>query len=77
MLRKNTDIKWTDEARKSFSKIKLALTESLVLINLEYSMEVLAFSFFSEDTVASVLLQNNVQGFKQPISLFSKELRDA
>jgi hypothetical protein len=34
------------------------------------------FSFASEDTIAAVLLQRNDQGYEQPISFFSKTLRD-
>ena len=37
----------------------------------------LIFSFASEHTVAAVLLQKNTEGMEQPISFFSKALRDA
>jgi hypothetical protein len=35
------------------------------------------FSFASEDTIVVVLLQINDQGYEQPISFFSKTLRDS
>jgi hypothetical protein len=35
------------------------------------------FSFASKDTIVVVLLQRNDEGFEQPISFFSKTLRDA
>jgi hypothetical protein len=35
------------------------------------------FSFSSFDTLAVVLLQKNDEGFEQPISFFSRALRDA
>jgi hypothetical protein len=35
------------------------------------------FSFASEDTIVDVLLQRNNQGYEQPISFFSKTLKDS
>jgi hypothetical protein len=35
------------------------------------------FSFASEDTIVVFLLQNNEQGYEQPISFFNKTLRDS
>jgi hypothetical protein len=35
------------------------------------------FSFASDNTIAIVLLQRNEQGYEQPISFFSKTLRDS
>ena len=34
------------------------------------------YSFASENTIASVLLQKNEEGFEQPIDFYSKTLRD-
>jgi hypothetical protein len=48
-----------------------------VLISPNYSKYFLIFSFASCDIVAAVLLQKNDQGQEQPISFFSKALRDA
>jgi hypothetical protein len=77
MLRKGNEIKWTSESRNSFDQIKKALTKAPVLISPDYSKEFLIFSFASFDTVASVLLQKNAEGLEQPISFFSRALRDA
>jgi hypothetical protein len=60
----------------SFDQIKKDLTEAPVLISPNYSKEFLIFSFASFDTVAAVLLQKNVKGLEQPISFFSRALRD-
>jgi hypothetical protein len=76
MLRKDSEIKWNVEACDSFDQIKKALIEAPVLISLDYSKEFLIFSFASFDTVATVLLQKNVEGLEQPISFFSRALRD-
>jgi hypothetical protein len=77
MLRKGNEVKWTTEPRKSFNQIKQALTKSPVLISPDYSKDFLIFSFASFETVVIVLLQNNVEGMEQPISFFSRALRDA
>jgi hypothetical protein len=77
MLRKGNEVKWTVEAQNYFDPIKQALTEAHVLINLDYSKEFLIFSFASHDTLVVVLLQKNIDGMEQPISFFSRALRDA
>jgi hypothetical protein len=77
MLKKGNKVKWTVEPRKSFDQIKKALTEAPVLISPDYSKDFLIFSFASFDTVVVVLLQKNDVGIEQPISFFSRALRDA
>ena len=52
MLRKHNEIKWTIEARKSFSNIKKSLTEALILISLDFTKDFQIFSFASEHTIA-------------------------
>jgi hypothetical protein len=77
IIRKGNEVKWNVEAQNCFDQIKQALTEALVLINLEYSKEFLIFSFSSHGTLVVVLLQKNTDGMEQSISFFSKALRDA
>ena len=62
MLRKENDIKWDDDTRKSFITIKSALTEAPVLASPDFSKDFLTFSYASKDTIAVVLLQRNVEG---------------
>jgi ribonuclease HI len=76
MIRKGNEVKWTSDPRKYFVQIKKVLTEAPVLISPDYSKGFLIFSFASCDTVAAVLLQKNDQGQEQPISFYSKALRD-
>ena len=76
MLRKESEIKWTVEAKNSFSNIKRALIESPVLISPNCSRDFQIFSFASEHIVVGVLLQKNEQGFEQPIEFYNKILRD-
>jgi hypothetical protein len=77
MLRKGNEVKWIAKPRESFIQIKKALTEAPVLVSPDYFKDFLIFSFASFDTVAAVLLQKNEEGREQPISFFSKALRDA
>jgi hypothetical protein len=77
VLIKENEVKWTAEPGEYFIQIKKALTEAPVLISPDYSKDFLIFSFASVDTVAIVLLHKNEEGREQPISFFSKALRDA
>jgi hypothetical protein len=77
MLKKNSEGKWTNEAKESFKRIKKTIGEASVLAILDYLKEFLIFSFASEHTIAIVLLQKNDEGFEQPITFFSKILRDS
>jgi hypothetical protein len=52
------------------------LVDAPVLISPDYSKEFLIFSFASNDTLVVVLLQKNSDGMEQPISFFSRDLRD-
>ena len=45
MLKKDQEVKWTAESRNSFEKIKMALTEALVLVSPNFSKEFLTFFF--------------------------------
>jgi hypothetical protein len=74
MLKKDVDIKWSQEAKSSFQRIKKDLVEAPVLVSPDYSKEFLIFSFSSEETIVAVLLQKNEEGNEQPISFFSKVL---
>jgi hypothetical protein len=76
MLKKDTKIKWDSESRQYFEQVKHALTQALVLINPNFTEDFYLFSFASQHTIATVLLQKNNEGYEQPISFFSKPLRD-
>ena len=76
MLKKDREVKWSNQAKQSFEAIKQALIEAPVLIGPDYTKDFAIFSFALEDTIAVVLLQKNSDGLEQPISFFSKTLRD-
>jgi hypothetical protein len=61
MLRKNSEVKWTEEAKHSFNAIKEAITTTPVLISPDFAKEFFIFSFASKDTIATVLLQRNAR----------------
>jgi len=77
MLRKEVEIKWTTEVRNYFTQLKTILGASPVLVSPDYTKEFQVFSFASEHTIETVLLQKNKEDHEQPISFFSKGLRDA
>ena len=77
MLKNDSTIKWTVEAKKSFEDIKLALTKTPILISPKFERDFILFLFSFEHTIVVVLLQKNDQGYEQPIAFFSKALRDA
>jgi hypothetical protein len=76
MMKKDSEIKWTAEAKESFERVKKSISEALVLASPDYTKEFPIFSFTSEHTI-EIVLQKNEEGFEQPIEFFSKILRDA
>jgi hypothetical protein len=77
MLRKDSEVKWTEEARHSFESIKKSIMTTPVLISPNFDKDFYIFSFASNDTIAAVLLQKNEDGHEQPVAFYSKVLRDA
>ena len=76
MLKKGHEIKWTEEAKKSFKEIKQAISEAPVLVGPNFNKYFLIFSYALEHTIAVVLLQKNNENMEQTISFFNKMLRD-
>jgi hypothetical protein len=74
MLKKYVVIKWSQEEKATFQRIKQALVEALVLVIPDYAKDIFIFSFAFEETIVVVLLQNNQEGHEQPIAFFSKSL---
>lgn len=77
MLRKDSKVKWTLEAKEAFEKIKIALTKTSTLTSPKFDRDFIIFSFASEHTIVVVLLQKDDQRCENPIAFFSKALRDA
>ena len=72
MLKKDREVKWSNQAKQAFEAIKQALIEAPVLKAPDYTKDFAIFSFASKDTIAVVSLQKNSDNLEQPISFFSK-----
>lgn len=76
MLKNDNEVKWSEEARKSFHAMKLSLTISPSLISPDYIDYFIIFSFASEHTIIVVLMQK-WDKTEMPISFFSHNIKDA
>eukprot|EP00253_Pinus_taeda_P029341 PITA_29341 len=76
MLKKDNQVKWTEEAVKYFNLVKLALSSAPVLVSPNYTQDFILFSFASKHTMAAVLLQKR-DDHEIPIAFFSRAIRDA
>ena len=77
MLKNEIGVKWTLQAKHSFELVKQAITQTPVFISPNFTKDFYIFSFASKHTIVAVLLQKNTMGKEQPISFFSRALRDA
>eukprot|EP00253_Pinus_taeda_P001901 PITA_01901 len=75
MLKKDGQVKWIEEAVKSFYLVKLALSSAPILISPNYTQDFILFSFASEHTLVVVLMQKR-EGAEKPIAFFSWIIRD-
>lgn len=75
MLKKDSVVKWTEEAVNYFNLVKLALSSAQILINPDYTQDFILFSFASDHTMVVVLMQKRDQ-LEKPISFFSQNIRD-
>jgi len=75
MLKKDSQVKWTEEDVKSFNLVKLALSSAPVLVSPDYTQDFILFSFASEHTMAAILLQKR-DDHERPIAFFSRAIRD-
>ena len=62
MLKKDAEIKCTDQARNYFEDIKKSIMEAPTLISPNYTKGFFIFSFASYDTLAAILLKKNDEG---------------
>jgi hypothetical protein len=76
-LKKDISFRWDDKALQYFEDIKNSISQAPVLISPDYSRDFMIFSFASQDTIVSVLLQKYVDDHEHPIAFMSKVLRDS
>jgi len=55
MLKKDSKVKWTIEAKQAFEETKIALTKTLVLTNPKFDRDFIIFSFAFEHTIVAAL----------------------
>jgi len=77
MFKNDSKIKWTVESKQAFEEIKMALTRTPILSSPKFDRDFIIFSFASEHTITTVLLQKDDQGCEKPIAFLSKALKDA
>jgi len=76
LTKKNTPFIWTDEAQKSFDKLKSALLATEILAYPRPDLPCLLDSDASDISVGAVLSQT-INGIEKPIAFFSKVINEA
>ena len=66
-----------DKGLRYFKYITKSISQALFLGSPDYSRDFMIFSFTSQDTIAGVLLQKDVDDYEHPIAFMSKVLRDS
>jgi len=59
LLKKDQEFEWTPKIQKEFTKIKLSITTTSVLVSLDFEKEFILYSFSSDEIVALILTQKN------------------
>jgi hypothetical protein len=75
LLKKDVAFKWDNKTNKSFEYIKNAISQALVLIKPDFSQDFIIFSFASQDTIADVLMQKDIDDYENLVDFMSKVLR--
>ena len=76
-LKKDAKFEWTNEGREAFKNLKEAISKYPISVNPDYSKDFQIFYFALEDNIVGVLLQNNNEGFEQPIAFMSRALKES
>ena len=66
MLKKDSVLRWTIEAKQSFESIKHALTKISVLISPDFKNDFIIFSAASEHTIVAILLKKMTRAMSSP-----------
>ena len=57
MMKKDSEVRWSEDAKKSFNAVKFSLSTAPTLISLDYTLDFIIISFVSEHSLAVVLMQ--------------------
>ena len=77
MLKNEATIDWNGKPSQAFYDIKTTIKNAPVLRTPDYTKPMHIFSFASFHTIVAVLLQNNGEGYEQPIAFFNKSIQPA
>lgn len=77
LLKKDVRFVWQEDNKRAFQEIKGAIAKAPILVSPNYSKDFMIFSFASEDTIVSVLLQKNKESHEQPIAFMSRALQNS
>jgi len=64
MLKKDSSIKWTVEAKQAFEEIKMALTRTPVLTSPQFDRDFIIFSFASKYTITMFYYKRMAKNLK-------------
>jgi hypothetical protein len=76
LLKKDQHFKWTLDIQKDFTEIKHSITTTSVLVNPNFDKEIILYSFYSKETIASILTQKNKKLEELSIAFMGKTLHD-
>jgi hypothetical protein len=77
LLKKDVSFRWGDETKKYFEDIKNSISQAPILISLDFSRDYIIFSFTSQDTIAGILMQKDVDDYEHPVAFMRKFLRES
>eukprot|EP00253_Pinus_taeda_P025118 PITA_25118 len=75
MKKKGVLYKWSDEAKKTFQRIKEAIAKAPALVSPNFGKEFFLYTFASDVSYATILTQKNNEGHDVPISYRSSNLQ--
>ena len=73
LLCKSSKFKWSDQCNQAFNKVKAVLTNSPVLVAVDYEKPFKLMVDASDVGAGSVLMQESVDGIEHPVGFFSKK----
>lgn len=77
LTKKGVKFNWTDDAQRSFDKVKQLLSSAPVLVNPDYDKPFFIRCDASTEGIGSVLFQRNDSGDERPIAYLSQKLNKA
>ena len=75
MICKDVELKWIDERKESFEKIKPTISQAHVLHSLDFSKYFFFYTFASDQSLATILTQNDDENIEAPVSFMSTKLQ--